>query len=86
MTSDLKSYAISALDAATRTGVTYADVRVIKNHDRNLSTKNGRTGHVSSSESQGLGIRVIVNGRDSGHRHRTRRRPRQVGDLRVPDR
>ncbi len=53
---------ISALDSAMRSGVTYADVRIVDSRDRSLSTKNGRPGHASSSESVGIGIRVIAEG------------------------
>lgn len=45
-----------------RSGVSYADVRVVESRDRTLSTKNGRPGTVLSSESIGLGIRVIAEG------------------------
>jgi TldD protein len=58
----MKSHAIFALDTAMRTGVTYADVRIVESRDRSLSTKNGRPGHASSSESIGIGIRVIAEG------------------------
>ena len=58
----MKDLALRALDAVTRRGVAYADVRAVDSRERELSTKNGKTGHVSSSESQGLGIRVLANG------------------------
>jgi len=58
----MRSLATAALDAAMRSGVTYADVRVIESQDRGLTTKNGRPGNVSSAESIGLGIRVIAGG------------------------
>lgn len=61
-TENLESLATAALDAAMRGGVTYADVRVIEQRVRNLSTKNGRPGHVAASESLGAGIRVITEG------------------------
>lgn len=53
---------MDALDAALRPGVSYADVRVVDSRDRDLSTKNGKPGQISSSESRGLGIRVLANG------------------------
>ena len=59
---NLESVATAALDAALRNGVTYADVRVIEQRSRSLSTKNGRPGHVAASESLGAGIRVIADG------------------------
>ena len=57
-----KNIAINALDAAVRRGVSYADVRLIESQDRQISTKNGKAGHVSSSVSVGLGIRVLDRG------------------------
>ncbi len=58
----MKLIAQQALDRAMRQGVTYADVRVIDHRDRHVSTKNGRVGLASSSESLGAGIRVIAGG------------------------
>src|SRR2546421_10140031 len=54
--------ASSALEAAMRPGVSYADVRVIESTERTISTKNGRPGTVSGSESIGAGIRVLAGG------------------------
>src|SRR5436190_20143203 len=58
----MKDLALRALDAVTRRGVSYADVRAVDSRDRDLSIKNGKVGHVSSGESQGLGIRVLADG------------------------
>jgi TldD protein len=58
----MKDLALRALDAVARRGVTYADVRAVDSHQRDISTKNGKTGHVSSAESRGIGIRVLVHG------------------------
>src|SRR5579864_1618062 len=58
----MKQLALQALDSALAPGVTYADVRVIESRDRDLSTKNGKPGQVSSSESAGLGIRILADG------------------------
>src|SRR3984957_17274046 len=58
----MKRLALEALDAAVRHGVSYADARVIEIRDRQVSTKNGKAGHVSSSVSMGLGIRVLAHG------------------------
>ena len=51
-----------ALDAAMDSGASYADVRVEQLRHRSLATKNGKLGHASDSESQGIGVRVIVEG------------------------
>ena len=58
----MKDLALLALDAVTRGGVAYADVRVIESRDRDVTTKNGKAGHVSSTESLGVGIRVLADG------------------------
>ena len=60
----MKRLALGALDevASARPSVTYADTRVMEIRDRQVSTKNGKTGHVSSGVSMGLAIRVLANG------------------------
>jgi TldD protein len=58
----MKSIALRALEAALRSGVAYADVRVVETRDRNLTTKSGKPGHISGSESLGVGIRVLADG------------------------
>ncbi len=58
----MRHIAEQALDAATRAGVSYADVRVVEHRDRHVSTKNGKMGTVSASESTGAGIRVLAGG------------------------
>src|ERR1035438_5179146 len=58
----MKQLALEALDAATNPAVTYADTRVMEIRDRQVSTKNGKAGHVSSSVSMGLAIRVLADG------------------------
>ena len=51
-----------ALETARLRGATYADVRVMHQRQRDLTTKNGKVGSLSQSESIGLGIRVVANG------------------------
>ena len=58
----MKSVALLALDAASARGVTYADARVVAIRNRSLTTKNGRVGHASESESLGIGVRVVADG------------------------
>ncbi len=58
----MREIAERALDAATRRGVSYADVRVVEHRDRHVSTKNGKMGSASSSESVGAGVRVVAGG------------------------
>ncbi|HKW98633.1 MAG TPA: TldD/PmbA family protein [Bryobacteraceae bacterium] len=58
----MKETAANALDAAVGRGAAYADVRFIETEDRQVSTKNGKIGHLSSSVSRGIGIRVLAQG------------------------
>lgn len=58
----MRDLAEKALDAATRRGVSYADVRVEDARERHVSTRNGRPGHIGAYDSFGVGIRVFVNG------------------------
>jgi TldD protein len=51
-----------ALNRAELLGATYADARVVDTRERIVSTRNGRVGQVSASESLGIGIRVIARG------------------------
>src|SRR5467141_3958937 len=58
----MQAAALLALDAASVRGVTYVDARVVAIRNRSLTTKNGRVGHASESESLGIGVRVIADG------------------------
>src|SRR5271155_813595 len=58
----MKTAAIQALAAATVRGVSYADARVVSIRNRSLTSKNGRVGHASESESLGIGVRVLADG------------------------
>jgi TldD protein len=55
-------YCGHSLDIAKLRGATYADVRVMHQRQRDLTTKNGEVGTLGQSESIGLGIRVVANG------------------------
>jgi TldD protein len=58
----MKDLASSALNTATQLGATYADVRVVDERSRALSTKNGKIGTASDARSQGFNVRVLVDG------------------------
>jgi TldD protein len=58
----MKDIALRALDLVSRPGTAYADVRAIESREREITTKNGKPGHVASAESQGVGIRVLAGG------------------------
>ncbi|HXZ32486.1 MAG TPA: TldD/PmbA family protein [Terriglobales bacterium] len=56
---DLASW---ALNVAASRGAGYADTRIADDRHRALSTKNGKIGSASDSESQGISVRVIADG------------------------
>jgi TldD protein len=58
----MKHVANWALDTATARGASYADVRVIAQRSRALTTKNGKVGSALDSESVGMNVRVICDG------------------------
>jgi TldD protein len=51
-----------ALDTATILGAGYADVRIVRSVDESISIKSGRVEGVASGESEGFGVRVLVDG------------------------
>lgn len=55
-------FAQLAVDTALVLGASYADARVMDIRQRDLTTKSGRVGTCSDSESLGIGIRAIVSG------------------------
>lgn len=58
----MKDLAASALNTAAQRGATYADARVVNDRSRALATKNGKIGNASDTLSEGISVRVIVNG------------------------
>ena len=59
---DLKELASVALDAARRAGATYADVRFSRNRTQSLFTREQRVQGIVDNETQGFGVRALVNG------------------------
>src|ERR1700692_3555426 len=51
-----------ALNVATMRGASYADVRIVNQRSRALTTKNGKVGSASDSESVGISVRVLADG------------------------
>src|ERR1700722_11561389 len=51
-----------ALNVASVRGASYADVRVIAQRSRALTTKNGKVGSALDSESVGMNVRVLADG------------------------
>ena len=51
-----------ALDLARSRGAQYADVRIVNHREESLSVKDGIVEELNSSETEGAGVRVLVNG------------------------
>src|SRR6266568_4152028 len=62
LVSAMKELASWALNIASLRGASYADVRVVEDRSRALSTKNGKIGTASDSQSLGFSVRVIIDG------------------------
>jgi TldD protein len=58
----LKELMMRALDLARLRGAQYADVRVVNHREESLSVKDGIVEELASSETEGVGVRVLVNG------------------------
>jgi TldD protein len=50
------------LDTAASRGATYADVRIVRRLDESIAVKSSRVEGVASGESEGFGVRVLVDG------------------------
>jgi TldD protein len=51
-----------ALDTVAQMGATYADVRVVRRRDESISVKSGKVEGVAMGETDGFGVRVLVDG------------------------
>ena len=51
-----------ALDAASGLGAAYADVRVVRRREESIAIKSGRLEGVATGETEGFGVRVLVDG------------------------
>src|SRR5512143_4376217 len=58
----MKELTDRALDTATVLGAGYADIRVVRRRDESIAIKTGRVEGVASGESEGFGVRVLVDG------------------------
>ena len=59
---DFKKLADEALNAARRSGASYADIRINRYRNQSVNTREQRVMNVSNNENYGLGIRVLVGG------------------------
>src|ERR671914_196899 len=51
-----------AIDSAVGSGAEYADARGVTRRVQNVSTKNGQVDSISDGETEGVGVRVLVDG------------------------
>src|SRR6476619_1156593 len=58
----MRDLTLRALDTASARGAGYADIRVIRRLEESISIKSGRVEGVASGESEGFGVRVLVDG------------------------
>jgi TldD protein len=58
----MRDFTSRALDTASSLGATYADVRVVRRRTESISIKSGNVEGVASGETEGFGIRVVVDG------------------------
>src|SRR3979411_2167752 len=58
----MKDISTWALNIASMRGASYADARIVAQRSRALTTKNGKLGSASDTESLGMSVRVIVDG------------------------
>src|SRR5205807_5682582 len=58
----MRELCAAAVDAATASGAEYADARVVLKRNQLVATKNGRVERLTDSESEVIGVRVLVRG------------------------
>ncbi|MFO7533695.1 MAG: TldD/PmbA family protein [Candidatus Limnocylindrales bacterium] len=58
----MRDLAQRALDTATQLGADYADVRSVRRRDQSVNVKVGRVDGVRLAETEGYGVRVLVDG------------------------
>ena len=58
----MRDLCAAAVAAAIAAGAEYADARVVLKRDQLVATRNGRVERVSDSESEGIGVRVLLGG------------------------
>jgi TldD protein len=58
----MRALCAEALDAAVAGGASYADARAVSRRDQLVATRNGDVLSVTDQESEGIGVRVLVDG------------------------
>jgi TldD protein len=78
----MRDLLMRALDTATAAGARYADARLVRRRDESIAVKSGRVEGVATGETEGIGIRVLVDGAwgfAATHRLETREVDRVAG-------
>ena len=58
----MRDLCTAAVDTALGAGAEYADARAVVRRNQSVATKNGRVDALNDSESEGIGVRVLVDG------------------------
>jgi TldD protein len=58
----VKELAMRAVDAARRAGASYADVRISRNRQQSVGTRERQITFINDGETSGFGVRVLANG------------------------
>ncbi|HXV58832.1 MAG TPA: TldD/PmbA family protein [Gaiellaceae bacterium] len=58
----MRELAEHAIDVAVGAGAGYADARVVRRRSQHVATKNGEVDSLSDGETEGIGVRVLVEG------------------------
>jgi TldD protein len=58
----VRTLCATAVEAALAAGATYADARAVQRRAQHVATKNGRVETLTDTESEGIGVRVLVDG------------------------
>src|SRR5436305_15343439 len=58
----MRELCLLAVDTATSAGAEYADARAVVSRQQHVPTKNGSIEQIADSESEGIGVRVLVAG------------------------
>jgi len=59
---DFKKLADTSIFIAKNKGASYSDLRVCKNRNQRISTRENRVDSISDREDLGFGVRVLING------------------------
>lgn len=59
---DFKKLADTSIFVAKQNGASYSDIRICKNRNQTIGTREDRVDNIADSENLGFGVRVLING------------------------